>query len=155
MCQNIRTEPTTCSVIIQKITHLSAILTCLHQDILNNYTEVSATNKKPPHYKVKDVNSLIHTVIHSNYPDLSETRPPLRRSSLRTPIVGIKNLQPSQFLNRPSSSLSTIFTRHSKKNKIDLNFKILMSLIMNIQNFAPFVSNINFSMQPTVVTIVK
>ena len=50
------------------------------------------------------MNSLIHTVFHSYYPDLSEPNS-LRRSSLRNPNVEIHNLQPSQILNRPLPSL--------------------------------------------------
>ena len=64
--QNIKTEPTSCSVIIQNITHHSAILTPGYV----GYIEVPATKIKPLHYKVNGVNSLIHTVFHSFYPDL-------------------------------------------------------------------------------------
>ena len=51
------------------------------------------------------MNSLVHTVFHSYYPDLSEPKPSLRRSSLRKPNVEIHNLQPSQILNSPLPSL--------------------------------------------------
>ena len=90
--QNFKTEPTSCSVFIQKITHQSAILTPGYI----GYIEVPATIIKPFHHKVNDVNSLIHTVFHSYYPDLSESKTPLRRSSLRKPNVEIHNLQPAQ-----------------------------------------------------------
>ena len=99
--QNIKTEPISCSVIIQKITHHSAILNSGYI----GYIDVPATNIKPLHYKVNEVNSLIHTVFHSYYPILFEAKPPLRRSSLRKPNVDIHNLQPSQILNRPFPSL--------------------------------------------------
>ena len=59
--QKIKTEPTSCSVIIQNLTHHSAILTTGYI----GYIEVPATNIKPLHYKVNDVHSLIHTVFHS------------------------------------------------------------------------------------------
>ena len=99
--QNIKTEPISCSVIIQNITHHSAIL---NRGYIG-YIEVPATNNKPLHYKVNAVNSLIHTVFHSYYPNLSERKPPLRRSSLRKPNVEVHNLQPSQILTRPLPSL--------------------------------------------------
>ena len=95
--QNFKTEPSNCSVIIQNITHHSAILAPGYI----GYIEVPATNIQPTHYKVNDVNSLIHTDFHSYYPDLSEPKPPRRRSSLRNPQVEIHNLQPSQILTRP------------------------------------------------------
>ena len=95
--QNTNTEPSSCSVIIQNITHHSAILA----PGSIGYIEVPATNIQPTHYKVNDVNSLIHTVFHSYYPDLSEPKPPRRRSSLRNPQIEINNLQPSQILTRP------------------------------------------------------
>ena len=99
--QNIKTEPTSCSVNIESISHHSAIRTPGYI----GYIEFPATNIKPLHYKVNDVNSLIHTVFHSYYPDLSELKPPLRCSSLRKPNAEIHNLQPSQILTRPLSSL--------------------------------------------------
>ena len=95
--QNVKTEPSTCSVIIQIITHHSATLTPGYI----GYIEVPATNIQPSRYKVNDVNSLIHSVFHSYYPDLSEPKPPRRRSSLRNPQIEINNLQPSQILTRP------------------------------------------------------
>ena len=74
--QNYNIEPSSCSVIIQNITHHSAILA----PGFIGYIEVPATNIQPTHYKVNDVNSLIHTVFHSYYPDLSEPKPPRRRT---------------------------------------------------------------------------
>ena len=99
--QNYKPEPNSCSVIIQNITHQS--------DILNpgyiGHIGVPATNIKPLHYKVNDVNSLIHTVFHSYYPDLSEPKPLTRRFSLRKLNVEVHNSQPSQILTRPLPSL--------------------------------------------------
>ena len=95
--QNINTEPSSCSVIIQNITHHSATLAPGYI----GYIEVPATTNQPTHYKVNDVNSLIHTIFHSYYPDLSEPKPPRRRSSLRNPQIEINNLQPSQPLTHP------------------------------------------------------
>ena len=80
--QNIKTEHNSCSVLIQIITHHSAILN-------PGYIEVPASNIKPIHYKVNDVTSLINTVFRSFYPDLSGSKPPFRCSSLRKPNVEI------------------------------------------------------------------
>ena len=95
--QNINTEPSSCFVVIQIITHHSAILAPGYIGCI----EVPATNIQPTYYKVNDVNSLLHTVFHSYYTDLSEPKPPRRRCSLRNPQIEINNLQPSQSLTRP------------------------------------------------------
>ena len=68
------------------------------------YIEVPVTNNKPPNYKVYDFNSSIQTIFHSYYSDLSEPKPPVRRSFLKKANIGINNLQASQFLNRPLPS---------------------------------------------------
>ena len=47
------------------------------------YVEDAATKIIPLHYKVKYDNSLIHTVIHSYYPDLSEPKRHIHSSSLQ------------------------------------------------------------------------
>ena len=86
------TEQQSCSVIIQNITHHSAVLSPRYI----GYIEVPATNIKPPHYKVKNVNSLIHTIFHTYYPVLSEPNPPVPRSSPKRSNE-IDTLQPSQF----------------------------------------------------------
>ena len=136
--QNINTEPSSCSVIIQKITHHSAILAPGYI----GYIEVPATNIQPTHYKVNDVNSLIHTVFHSYYPDLSEPKPPRRRSSLRNPQIEINNLQPSQIFTRPLPPIHQTLNNSS----INLKFSTLMSLMKNIYNSAPFLLNIEPAM---------
>ena len=69
------------------------------------YNEVPAINIKPPHYKVNDVNSLIHTMFHTYYPELSEPKPSIRRSSLKRPGIKINKLKSSQLLNHPLPSL--------------------------------------------------
>ena len=61
-------------------------------------------NIKTQQYKVIDVNSLLHTTFLSYYPDLSEPKPPVLRSSLRKINIEINNLQPWHFLNRPFAS---------------------------------------------------
>ena len=99
--QNNKTEPNSCFVIIQNITHHSAILNPGYI----GYIDVPATNIKTLHYKVNDVNFLKNTVFHSYYPYLSEPKPPLRRSSLGKPNVEIHNLQPSEILIRLLPSL--------------------------------------------------
>ena len=134
--QNVNTEPSSCSVIIQNITHHSAILAPGYI----GYFEVPATNIQPTQYKVNDVNSLIHTVFHSYYPDLSEPKPLRRRSSLRNPQFEINNLQPSQILTRSSHHYHIHQTLNN--SSINLTSSILMSLMKNTYNSAPFLLNI-------------
>ena len=98
--QNLKTEPNNCSVIIQNTTHHSAILSPGYI----GYIKVTATNIKPLHYKVNDVNSLIHIIFHTYYPDLSEPKP-VRHSSLERSNSEINNLQSSQLLDHPLPSL--------------------------------------------------
>ena len=86
---------------IRNVTHHSVIFS----PGFIGYNEVPATNIEPPHFNVNDVNSLLHTIFQSYYPDLSEPKPPVCRSSLRQNNIGINNLQPSQLLNRPLSFL--------------------------------------------------
>ena len=59
--QNGKSEPNRSSVIMQNITHHSAVLSSGY----NVYIEVSATYTKRLHYKVYDINSPIHTIFHS------------------------------------------------------------------------------------------
>ena len=68
------------------------------------------------------MNSLIHTVFHSYYPNLSEPKPPLRRSSLRKHNVEIHNLQPSQILNRPLPSLRYSLDTQQSLNKFKVQY---------------------------------
>ena len=136
--QNIKTEPNSCSVIIQNSTHHSAILNPGYI----GYTEAPATNIKPLHLKVNDVNSLIHTVFHSYHPDLSEPKPPLCRSSLRKSHFEIHNLQTSQILNRPLPPLpySPDIQQFLKKFKFehsdvtDNEYLKLCSILVKYQN---------------------
>ena len=95
--QIINTEPNSFSVIIQNITHHCALLS---REYIGSI-EVPATNIKPLHYKDKDETPLIPSVFHSYYPDLSERKPPVVRSSHQKTNIEIINLQPSPFLNRP------------------------------------------------------
>ena len=95
--QNTKPEPNSSSVIFQNPTH--------HTDILSpgyvGYIEVPATNIKPPHYKIHEGNSLIHTVFHSYFPDLSEPNPLVRLSSLKNTKIEMNDLKVSRQLNRP------------------------------------------------------
>ena len=54
-----------CSTVIQNFTSHSATLP---RGIIG-YIEVPVTQTTPPHYRVHDVNSLIHSVIHPYHPD--------------------------------------------------------------------------------------
>ena len=100
--QNPKTEFSSCSVIIQNFTHHSAVLSPGYID----YIEVPETNNNPPHYKINDVNSLIHTIIHTNYTDLSERKPSVHRSSFKRSSVELISLQPSQLIHRSLPSLA-------------------------------------------------
>ena len=54
-----------CSTVIQNFTsHLST----LPRGIIG-YIEIPITQTTPPHYRVRDLNSLIHSVIHAYHPD--------------------------------------------------------------------------------------
>ena len=116
--QNIKTEPNSCSVSIQKITHHSAILNPGYI----GYIEVPATDIKPLHYKGNEENSLINTVFHSYYPDLSEPKPPLRRSPLRNHNVEFYNLQTSQILTRSLPSLPYSPDTQQFPNKFKIHY---------------------------------
>ena len=54
-----------CSTVIQNFTFQ---LATLPRGILG-YIEIPFTQTTPPHYRVHDVNSLIHSVIHTCHPD--------------------------------------------------------------------------------------
>ena len=54
-----------CSTVIQKFTSHPATIP---KGIIGN-TEIPITQTTPPHYRVHDVNSLIHSVIHAYHPD--------------------------------------------------------------------------------------
>ena len=54
-----------CATIIQNFTSYPATLP---QGIIG-YIEIPITQTTPPHYRVNDVNSLIHSVIHAYHPD--------------------------------------------------------------------------------------
>ena len=71
--------------------------------------------------------SLLHNILHSCCPDLSELKLPVRRSSRQKTTIEINSLQPSQLLNRPFPSLlnSPEIQQFLKKFK----FKISMSMI--------------------------
>ena len=62
-----------CSTIIQNVTSHPATLP---RGIIG-YIEIPITQTTPPHYRVYDVNSLIHTVIHAYHPD---TTIPIRQN---------------------------------------------------------------------------
>ena len=54
-----------CATLIQNFTSYPATLT---RGIIG-YIEIPITQTTPPHYRVNDVNSLIHSVIHAYHPD--------------------------------------------------------------------------------------
>ena len=54
-----------CATIIQNFTYYPATL----PRVIIGYIEIPITQTTPPHYRVNDVNSLIHSVIHAYHPD--------------------------------------------------------------------------------------
>ena len=64
-------KPDTCAQIIQNSTNHVATLPTGHI----GYIEVPNTNEKPKYYQVKDINTLIHIVIHTYHPDITECIP--------------------------------------------------------------------------------
>ena len=54
-----------CATVIQNFTSHPATL----QRGIIGYIEIPITQTTPPHYRVQDVNSLIHSVIHAYHPD--------------------------------------------------------------------------------------
>ena len=62
-----------CSTVIQNFTSHPA---ALPRGIIG-YIEIPITQTTPPHYRVNDVNSLIHSVIHAYHPD---TTIPIRKN---------------------------------------------------------------------------
>ena len=55
-----------CSVLVRKDTsHMATLPTGLI-----DYIEIPFTTVRPLHYRVKDINTLIHTVIHTYHPDI-------------------------------------------------------------------------------------
>ena len=54
-----------CSTVIQNLTSHTATLP---RGIIG-YIEISIIQTTPPHYRVHDVNALIHSVIHAYHPD--------------------------------------------------------------------------------------
>ena len=65
-------EQNTCSSLIQNFT--SNIATIPKGNI--GYIEIPVTIEKPPYYQVNDVNTLIHSIIHTYHPDLTEPQKP-------------------------------------------------------------------------------
>ena len=65
-----------CSTIIQKFTSHPATL----PRGITGYIEIPITQTTPPHYRVHEVNSLIHSVIHAYHPD---TTIPIRQNEYK------------------------------------------------------------------------
>ena len=67
-------------------------------------------------------NFLFHTIFHSYYPDLSEFKQPVRRSSLRKTNNEVKNLYSSQNLTQPLPSLPFSQRIHKFFNKFKFQY---------------------------------
>ena len=91
-----------CSTVLQNFTSHPATLP---RGIIG-YIHIPITQTTPPHYKVQDVNSLIHSVIHAHHPD---TTIPIRQNDYTD-----MNLCPRVI---PQSQLEI--------NKIEINDKTL------------------------------
>ena len=63
--------PDTCSTIIGNSTTHNATLPTGHI----GYIEVPITKEKLKHYQVNDINSLVHSVVHTYHPDITEPIP--------------------------------------------------------------------------------
>ena len=98
-----------CATIIQNFTSYPATLP---RGIIG-YIEIPITQTTPPHYRVNDVNSLIHSVIHAYHPD---TTTPIKQ----TPYADM--------------NLCTKVTPQSllEINKIEINDKTLQLPIRSI-----------------------
>ena len=72
---------------------------------LIGYIEIPTTNTKPSYYRVYDVNTLVHSLVHSYCPDITEPVPPPRNQSLPPSIkvtpdtFTVNTLQPSTPVN--------------------------------------------------------
>ena len=103
-----------CSTVIQNFTYHPATLP---RGIIG-YIEIPITQTTSPHYRVQDVNSLIHSVIHAYHPD---TTIPIRQNdytdmNLCTRVIPQSQLEINKieindktithtFCNRKSSTL--------------------------------------------------
>ena len=98
-----------CATIIQNFTSYPATLP---RGIIG-YIEIPITQTTPPHYRVNDVNSLIHSVIHAYHPD---TTTPIKQNSYA------------------NMNLCTRVTPHSllEINKIEINDKTLQLPIPSV-----------------------
>ena len=92
------------------------------------YIEIPVTFEKPPHYQVNDVNTLIHSIIHTYHPDITEpqnpseyvcmdiqqqcskhkTQPHINRIQINDQIINIPTTQIIQNV-QPSSPLKKTF----------------------------------------------
>ena len=99
------------------------------------------------------MNSSILTAFNSYYPDSSEPKPPLRRSSLRNTNVEIHNLQPSQILNRPLPSLPYSPDSQQFLKKIKIQYSVVTD--DEYLKLDPILSNTKIDMQSIEMTLVK
>ena len=98
-----------CSTVIQNFTSHPATL----PRGLIGYIVIPITQTTPPHYRVQDVNSLIHSVIHAYHPD---TTIPIRQNDY-TDMNSCTRLIPQSQL---------------KSNKIEINDKTLQLPIPSV-----------------------
>ena len=98
-----------CSTVIQNFTSHPATLP---RGIIG-YIEIPITQTTPPHYRVQDVNSLIHSVIHAYHPD---TTIPIRQNDYTDMNLCTRLIPQSQL----------------EINKIEINDKTLLLPIPSV-----------------------
>ena len=81
-----------CSTVIQNFTSHPATL----PRGLIGYIEIPITQTAPPHYRVQDVNSLIHSVIHAYHPDITI---PIRQNDYTDMNICTRGIPQSQLEN--------------------------------------------------------
>ena len=117
-----------CSTLFQNFTSHPATLP---RGIIG-YIEIAITQTTPPHYRVHDVNSLIHSVIHAYHPD---TTIPIRQNEytdmnlctrvIPQSLLEINKIEMIKHFNYPYLQLQEIFDPQTKLEKIFLLYLIL------------------------------
>ena len=121
-----------CSTVIQNFTSHPATL----PRRFIGYIEIPITQTTPPHYRVHDVNSLIHSVIHSYHPD---TTIPIRQDDytdmnlctrlIPQSLLEIKKIEINDtILQLPILLSQEIFDPQIKLEKIFLHYHILQKI---------------------------
>ena len=126
------------------------------------YIEIPVTIEKPSYYQVNDVNTLIHSIIHTYHPDITEPQKPseyvcmdiqqqnfeqkiqphinriqINEKSFDIPTTPvIQNVQPSSLIKKTFPPLP--FTEENQKFIKKFNFNSQIFLIQNTSNFVQY-----------------